>query len=419
MVPPLSQTSAEDAAGALIISGEGAQGTAAPANILQVGGSDGTSLRAIKVDSNGSQYAIITSPLAAAAGITATVGVTGGLNVSLPAGTLFADSFDSVGLDTTNRWTLATAVGGTDTQSLGVNTLATTTSASSAVQLASQPSFNPAASFYSGALYVQYEATLQTNTHRFWGFGTPAVSFTASTPLLNATGFEIDSSANLNAVVYSNGTKIFTSSLNAYKSINPQLYVVVFRGDAVFFFINTFEVPVAAAVGYTLDSLTLPFRVHMINGTTPPASAPSLAVSSVGVVDSNPSAATNLSDGTYQWRKATIKPTSVAALSTDPALVVSLSPNRSALSPASPTAASVGVATASVVAANTNRKGLTLVNTSINRISLGLGVSAVLNSGITLFPGGVWVMDGATFTTAAINAIAGAAASNLAIQEFS
>lgn len=95
-----------------------------------------------------------------------------------------------------------------------------------------------------------------------------------------------------------------------------------------------------------------------------------------------------------------------------------ISVSKTALTGSSPTAASVGITTASAVASNASRKGLVLTNTSNKTISLGLGVSAVLNSGITLLPGGVFVMDEYTYTTAAINAIAGAAASNLAIQEF-
>jgi len=90
------------------------------------------------------------------------------------------------------------------------------------------------------------------------------------------------------------------------------------------------------------------------------------------------------------------------------------------LTPASPTAATVGVASASSLATNANRKGLVMTNTSNARISLNIvGGAAVLNSGITLFPGGVWVMDDFTFTTSAIFAIASAASSNLAIQELS
>lgn len=84
----------------------------------------------------------------------------------------------------------------------------------------------------------------------------------------------------------------------------------------------------------------------------------------------------------------------------------------------SPTAATVGVSSGVVIATNANRKGLVLTNTSSSTISLNIAAgSAVLNSGITLFPGGVWVMDLMTFTTAAINGIASAASSNIAIQE--
>jgi hypothetical protein len=88
------------------------------------------------------------------------------------------------------------------------------------------------------------------------------------------------------------------------------------------------------------------------------------------------------------------------------------------LTPSAPTSASVGVASAQAVAANGSRKGLVLVNVSNNRISFGLGAAAVLDSGITLYPGGVWEMDEYTFDLGAVNAIASAAASTLAIQEF-
>lgn len=97
----------------------------------------------------------------------------------------------------------------------------------------------------------------------------------------------------------------------------------------------------------------------------------------------------------------------------------SVSVGKTALTAASPTFATVGISSAQAVAVNSSRKGLILTNTSANTISLGIGASAVLNSGPTLYPGGVWVMDEYTFSTAVINAIASAAASNLAIQSFS
>ena len=91
---------------------------------------------------------------------------------------------------------------------------------------------------------------------------------------------------------------------------------------------------------------------------------------------------------------------------------------KTALTAASPTAATVGVASAEALATNANRRGLVLVNTSDNTISLGIGAAAVLNSGITLQPGAIWTMNEYTFSTGAINAIASAAGSNLSIQEW-
>lgn len=91
---------------------------------------------------------------------------------------------------------------------------------------------------------------------------------------------------------------------------------------------------------------------------------------------------------------------------------------KNALTSNSPSAASVGITSSQILATNASRKGLILVNTSSANISLGLGTAAVLNSGITLYPGGTFNMDEYCFTTAAINAVASIAASNLGIQEW-
>jgi len=89
------------------------------------------------------------------------------------------------------------------------------------------------------------------------------------------------------------------------------------------------------------------------------------------------------------------------------------------LTPSAPDAASVDdAASGQVVAANASRKGLILVNTSSARISLGFESDAVLDSGVTLYPGGTFNMSEFDFTIGAVNAIASIAASNLSIQEY-
>lgn len=112
-------------------------------------------------------------------------------------------------------------------------------------------------------------------------------------------------------------------------------------------------------------------------------------------------------------------PLTDAQLRATPVPITGTVSTKTDLTPAAPSAVSVGVASGVAVAANANRRGLKLINTSNATISLGLGNAAVLNSGITLVPYGVFNMDEYDFDLGAINAIASAAASNLAIQEYS
>lgn len=91
---------------------------------------------------------------------------------------------------------------------------------------------------------------------------------------------------------------------------------------------------------------------------------------------------------------------------------------RTALTALTPTFATVDVTSAEVVAANPLRKGLDLVNTSENTISLGIGTPAVLNSGITLQPGSTYYMSEYDYFISNIEGISDSAGSNLAIQEY-
>lgn len=90
------------------------------------------------------------------------------------------------------------------------------------------------------------------------------------------------------------------------------------------------------------------------------------------------------------------------------------------LTPSAPTVATVGIASAQAVAAAATRKGLTLRNlsTSGQRISLGFGSAAVLDSGNTLYAQDTFRMDEYDFDLGAVNAIASAVGASLAIQEY-
>ncbi len=270
-----------------------------------------TQQSAVQIDSSGriiTAPITISSPVANKAGVYAMIS-NNALSIQPSFGTLFYDSFDSAtGLDTANRWTLTTASGGSESIALGVCTLSVTTAASSQVLLSSQPSFTPSFSSLVFGTEVVTGLTPPTGAHTFWGLGNQPNTFTAATPLLNAIGFEIDTSGNLNAVVYSNGTKTQNTTLNSYLSASQQIFLVYLNGQTASFYIQSsgFEVPVAAYVGITLDNFILPIRLHVINGTTSPATARTLPISATGLGDTNPNAATQLSDGTYAWRKATV-----------------------------------------------------------------------------------------------------------------
>ncbi len=98
---------------------------------------------------------------------------------------------------------------------------------------------------------------------------------------------------------------------------------------------------------------------------------------------------------------------------------VTFSPATSELSPSAPATATAGVASAQMVAALTTRRGLSIHNTSANRVFLAFdGNPATLNRGIFLAPGGSWTMGAEDFTLRAVNAIAAAAGSTLSIQEW-
>lgn len=89
------------------------------------------------------------------------------------------------------------------------------------------------------------------------------------------------------------------------------------------------------------------------------------------------------------------------------------------LTASSPTVGTVGTTSAALVATNANRKGLILVNLSASTVSLGIDAAAVLSSGITLTPGGVFQMDEYCFAVGTVLAIASAGTSLVSVQEFS
>lgn len=108
----------------------------------------------------------------------------------------------------------------------------------------------------------------------------------------------------------------------------------------------------------------------------------------------------------------------VAAQNSQTALLAQIefnaAPGGFAVTPAS---AAVTSSSAIVVAANAARKRMVITNLGTVPVFIGDAQPAVMNSGIVLFPNGVWVMDPYTFTIYPIHAIC-SGSSTLAIQEY-
>lgn len=92
--------------------------------------------------------------------------------------------------------------------------------------------------------------------------------------------------------------------------------------------------------------------------------------------------------------------------------------SRTSLTANAPTTVSVGTTSTTIVAANASRKGLIIQNISVSQVSIGIGTTASLGNGITLYPGGTWYMDEFSFSAAQINGDAAVAASAVTVQEF-
>jgi len=315
----------------------------------------------------GAGYSVLTSPNALPLGITGQVTAYGTLKVTTEGSELFSEPFDGPVIDTANRWTQTLVGGATMTQGSGSVTMATGVVASTAAGLSSQNNFRPVGLSYQifGAS-VQLEAAALTNVHRFWGMATVPGSWTAATPILDGVGFEQDINGGLFAVVYSGGVKVTSLSLVRPVDGQQHRYAIYMRTDLIYWYLDTLEVPVSGANFPSMGQQALPIRLHCINHTTPPASAPTFNLIGVAVSETSHSGV-QLSDGTFPWRKATVD--------TAGRLQAGVS---SAVSGQTSVAASAS--SVQLLAANLLRRGATVFNDSSSVMYLKLGVTASTTS---------------------------------------
>jgi hypothetical protein len=321
-----------------------------------------------------------------------TVSGYGAARVSPEANSIFYDPFDSA-IDTTIRWVTPTSSGsGTVTQGAGGETIAGGTTASSYAKLTSQGGFVGFVPGYAQCGFaIQLEASPILNAHRFWGTATSPATPATTTPITDGVGWEITTAGKLFAVVYQSGTRIFAVDLSSSGTNKQPLdgayhrYVTYVRTDKTFWYLDSLDVPLAVSNFNFPTIQTLPILFQTTNSATPPATSPTIVCTGVGIGDTGRSS-TAIGDGLNPYIKANVttalalkvdgsavtqpvsqgtpaatanawptkvtdgtnvsavKAASTAPTATDPALVVSLSPNSSALG----SGGSAGVANAPV-----------------------------------------------------------------------
>jgi hypothetical protein len=365
---------------------DGTVGVAAPTIATQVGGTNLLTgkLQDINVDANGNQYAVLTSPNGVPAGLFAHFNPAGSLNVSSDSSAIFSDPFDGGTLDTTNHWNPTTTAGGATITVPGQGELVFTvgTTASAKAILSSQPTFiEIGINFAVFGFIIQTEAAPLANVERFWGQGTTGTSY--ASPLTDAVGFELVGSV-LQAVVYASGTKVFSQTITANLDGADHRYAVETGQGEVFWYIDNFTTSFELPVAFTSirpNTETLPILIQSYNNSTPPLSGPTFNCNGVAVSDSGPNS-TSIGDGTYRWRKATVKTFGAPSLTSDTELIVRAIPTDSSKQTYS--AAFTNVASASAATDIFSLTGSATKVIRVNKITLSGTDTSITNDNFLL-----------------------------------
>jgi hypothetical protein len=229
---------------------------------------------------------------------------------------VFYDSFDSgTALDTTNRWT----TGGTVVPTVQGGYLAVNSglAANASSRLTSQMTFAPPG--YGYAVFsaaVGIETTAVANIYRFWGWGTDAngavyqgASAAPSSTLTDAIGFETDTTGNVYGVIYNAQSVAYrTPALTRPNDGSVRRYIIFRRHDAVYWYLDTMEYPVAQRQYATTAQQNMPLKFVAYNNSTALTAQPSFNI--VTVTSAETAARTmQISDGTYPNRKAKVNAT--------------------------------------------------------------------------------------------------------------
>ena len=244
----------------------------------------------------------------------ATVNPLGSLSTSAEPRQLFYDTFDT-GLNTIARWKTPVASGtgavaATNVAGSGSTTLTGGSATNAYSLLESQPVFQstaPGSIFVT--LYLTIEYPVLTTGYRFWGLGVTPATPTISAPMTDACGFEITTAGKLMAVTYASGSRnqiadLSSSGTNTQPAdANPHKYLIWFKGDTMYWSIDTASNVVASstgALGPVNHDLPVKFLAVSNSGTVE-----TIVVDGCSVGDTACNN-TQLSDGDYPWNQGSI-----------------------------------------------------------------------------------------------------------------
>jgi hypothetical protein len=230
---------------------------------------------------------------------------------------LLCDPFDGGTLDAT-RWSGDSSVlgGSSPTVANGIMSIASGTAANGYGYLVSNPTFlppNPAWLCTSFDLSTNDVVVGVTNGVRFWGHGLTGGTPTSTNPLGptgDGFGFEINASGAFQAVVYRGGTRDAIATLTAPTDGLYHRYTIYYRADRIYWYQDGLAAAqLGATSSYNVPVIeTLPVFLIAVAHSTPPVSTRELYCKGISVADTGKNAS-QISDGTYPWRKLAISST--------------------------------------------------------------------------------------------------------------
>jgi hypothetical protein len=246
----------------------------------------------------GGQYTQLTS--ASTIGQVAQVNPYGALKIQPPPQLWFSDTFNN--LDTVNRW----VTGGTIAPIAAngaVFSPGTTANASST--LSSIPQFTTGTAYVSVVTPVALETVAVTGAHRWFGLGTAPASPSATNPVQDGLGWEVDTAGALRASMYQNGGRVWTSILTYPSDGQPHLYQMEWSASGVLYYVDGTEVPVIWAPPAMTGVSMLPIRTAQYNGATTLSAPTTFMLRAAGISDSM-GPTTMIADATYPWRRTSV-----------------------------------------------------------------------------------------------------------------